>query len=155
MRKELSAVSECSKRVVSSTFSFGKKFKMRRTLTKCQLFISKPNTRIISNEGSASILPPSYKIISSANTRKNFTFNVVFVIIMKSKNFGVSLRYHWHKMEQGQARVLASTFAYAHQKLIQKELKFVRLLRPNRHKFLCFGFRRLVPDLSGPLLWLD
>jgi len=57
-------------------------------------------------------------------------------IIMKSKNFGVSLRYHWHKMEQGQARVLASTFAYAHQKLIQKELKFVRLLRPNRHKFL-------------------
>jgi len=90
IRKELSAVNEWSKCVVSSTSCFGKKFTNSGDLRRCRLFMSKPKIRIMRREGNESILPPSYKIMSSANTRKNFTFNFVLVRITNNKKEKIS-----------------------------------------------------------------
>src|SRR4051812_9804073 len=84
IRKELSAVMECKKRVVSSTGSFKNRNRMRGILrSKSQLHISIPNTSIISNDGSLSILPTSYKIISKAKTRKK---RMLIFVLCKIKN---------------------------------------------------------------------
>src|SRR4051794_7554749 len=84
IRKELSAVIECKKRVVSSTGSFKNKNRIRGILrSKSQLHISIPNISIISNEGSLSILPTSYKIISKAKTRKK---RMLIFVLCRIKN---------------------------------------------------------------------
>ena len=50
IKKELSAVNEWSKCVVSSTSSFGKKFTNSGDLRRWRLFMSKPKIRIMRRE---------------------------------------------------------------------------------------------------------
>src|SRR3954467_2801968 len=84
IRNELSAVIECRKRVVSSTGSFKNKNRTRGIWrSKYQLRISIPNIKIMSNDGSLSILPTSYKMINNAKTRKN---RMSILVLCKIRN---------------------------------------------------------------------
>src|SRR5580704_2030360 len=82
IKNELSAVSECSKLVVSSTLAEGNSKLMRLILTRAQLFMSKPKTRMMIREGNPSNLPPSYKMSNKAKMRKNriLSFDLVMMI---------------------------------------------------------------------------